>query len=205
MRYLKIAVISSLIALLSACQERPISNAKQGTKPMPSTDPAPLLLIETSMGTIKAQLLPDKAPQTVANFLDYVDRGFYDGLIFHRVIDGFMIQGGGFTPNMQKKATARPIKNEATAKLANDRGTLAMARTPDPHSATSEFFINLTDNAFLNHKSNNPAEFGYCVFGRVTEGLDVLDAIGKVKTTTVGSYTDVPVNTVEIKSIRRAD
>ena len=164
-----------------------------------------LVLIETSMGSIRAELWADKAPQTVENFLSYTDKGFYDGLIFHRVIDGFMIQGGGFSPEMQQKSTGKPIKNEATAELSNDRGTLAMARTSDIHSATSQFFINLVDNAFLDHKSNSPAEFGYCVFGKVVEGLDVVDTIGKVKTRTVGQHGDVPVEPVVIKSIRRVD
>ncbi len=164
-----------------------------------------LVLIETSMGTIRAELWADKAPQTVENFLSYTDKGFYDGLIFHRVIDGFMIQGGGFTSEMQQKRAGTPIRNEATAELSNDRGTLAMARTSDIHSATSQFFINLVHNASLDHKSNIPAEFGYCVFGKVVEGLDVVDTIGKVKTSTLGHYGDVPVEPVVIKSIRRVD
>ena len=170
---------------------------------MTHTGPDPLVLIETSMGTIKAQLWARKAPQTVDNFLAYVDEGFYDGLIFHRVIDGFMIQGGGFAPNMQQKTPRKPIRNEASTELTNDRGTLAMARTSDIHSATAQFFINLVDNDFLNHKSNDPQEFGYCVFGKVTEGLDVLDAIGKVKTSTRGMHENVPITTVQIKSVRR--
>ena len=172
---------------------------------MPPTDTNAFVLIETSMGTMKAQLWADKAPQTVNNFLAYVDRGFFDGLIFHRVIDGFMIQGGGFNANMQQKAPDKPINNEASADVPNNRGTLAMARTSDINSATAQFFINLADNAFLNHKSNKPAEFGYCVFGELVEGLDVLDAIGKVKTATVGHFENVPVETVEIMSIRRAE
>ena len=164
-----------------------------------------LVLIETSMGTIKAELWADKAPKTVENFLSYADKGFYDGLIFHRVIDGFMIQGGGFTPEMQQKAPGKPVKNEASSDVTNDYGTLAMARTSDIHSATAQFFINVADNAFLNHKSNSPAEFGYCVFGKVIEGLDVVDTIGKVKTKTASGLDDVPVEPVIIKSIRRAD
>ena len=172
---------------------------------MAETDTNPLVTIETSMGTIKAQLWADRAPQTVNNFLGYVDQGFYNGLIFHRVIDGFMIQGGGFDANMQQKATDKPITNEASAELSNDRGTLAMARTSDINSATCQFFINLKDNDFLNHKSNSQEEFGYCAFGKVVEGLDVVDAIGKVKTGTVGHDDDVPIETVEIKSIRRGE
>ena len=172
---------------------------------MAQADSSPIVIIETSMGTIKAQLWADKAPKTVKNFLSYVDKGFYDGLIFHRVIDGFMIQGGGFDANMQQKATDKPITNEASAELSNDRGTLAMARTSDINSATCQFFINLKDNDFLNHKSSSQEEFGYCAFGKVVEGLDVVDAIGKVKTSTVGHYDDAPSETVEIKSIRRAE
>ena len=164
-----------------------------------------MVVIETSMGTIKAELWADKAPKTVENFLSYTDKEFFDGLIFHRVISGFMIQGGGFTPQMQQNRVDAPIKNEATAELLNDRGTLAMARTGEIHSATAQFFINLVDNDFLNHKSKSPAEFGYCAFGKVVEGLDVVDAIGKVKTSTVGHYGDVPVESVVIKSIRRVD
>ncbi len=159
-----------------------------------------LVIIETSMGTIKAELWADKAPKTVENFLSYTDKEFFDGLIFHRVISGFMIQGGGLDPQMQQKSVDAPIKNEASAEVPNDRGTLAMARTGVVDSATAQFFINLVDNGSLNHKSNNPKEFGYCVFGKVVEGLDVVDAIGKVKTT-----SDVPVDPVIIKSIRRVD
>ena len=165
----------------------------------------PVVLIETSMGTMKAELWADKAPGTVANFMGYVDKKSYDGLIFHRVIDGFMIQGGGFMPNMRQKATDKPIKNEASAELANDRGTLAMARTSDINSATSQFFVNLADNDFLNHKSKSPDGYGYCAFGELVDGLDVLDAIGKVKTGNRGGHGDVPVETVEIKSITRAN
>ena len=165
----------------------------------------PVVLIETSMGAMKAELWADKAPGTVANFMAYVDKKYYDGLIFHRVIDGFMIQGGGFTPDMRQKATDKPIKNEASAALANDRGTLAMARTSDINSATSQFFVNLADNDFLNHKSKSPDGYGYCAFGELVDGLDVLDAIGKVETGSRGGHGDVPVETVEIKSITRAN
>lgn len=172
---------------------------------MVQADANPVVLIETSMGSMKAELWADKAPETVANFMGYIDKEYYDGLIFHRVIDGFMIQGGGFTPDMRQKATGKPIRNEASAELANNRGTLAMARTSDINSATSQFFINLADNDFLNHKSKNPDGYGYCAFGTLVEGLDVLDAIGKVKTASSRGHGDVPVETVEIKSIRRAD
>ncbi len=164
----------------------------------------PIVIIETSAGEIKAELWADKASATVENFLAYVDDKFYDGLIFHRVIDGFMIQGGGFTPDMQEKSTRRQIRNEAASELRNDRGTLAMARTMEVHSASSQFFINLVDNDFLNHTSESPQGFGYCAFGSVIEGMDVVDAIGKVKTQTLGAYSDMPVEAVEIKSVHRA-
>ena len=161
------------------------------------------VVIDTSMGTIKAEFWADKAPVTVANFLSYVDDRFFDGLIFHRVIDGFMIQGGGFTPDMQQKATGAQIKNEAAEKLSNDRGTLAMARTGVVDSAIAQFFINLADNAFLNHKNETDQGFGYCAFGKVTEGMDVVDQIGKTPTGTAGHFTDVPADTARINSVRR--
>jgi len=168
-----------------------------------SKNPNPTLVIETSLGTMKAELWADKAPKTAANFLDYVDKKFYDGLIFHRVIDAFMVQGGGFDAKMVQKPTAACVKNEAAASLRNDRGTLAMARTSDIHSASSQFFINLVDNDFLNHKDETSRGFGYCAFGKLTEGLDVLDKIGKVPTGRVGGSDDVPKTAVEIKSIKR--
>lgn len=164
----------------------------------------PVVKIETSKGTLTVELWPDKAPQTVANFLAYTDASFFDGTIFHRVIDGFMIQGGGFTPDMNQKPTRAPVKNEARADAPNARGTLAMARTSDPNSATSQFFINLVDNGFLNHTAPNPRGWGYCVFGKVTDGLPVLDAIGKVRTGNKGGHQDVPVEPVTILSVKRA-
>lgn len=163
----------------------------------------PIVVIETSMGTITAELWADKAPGTVENFLRYVGDGFFNGTIFHRVIGGFMIQGGGFTPDMQQKSTHDEITNEATAELLNDRGTLAMARTNEVHSATSQFFINLVDNAFLNQTNTTAESFGYCVFGKVTDGMDVVDAIGKVETASRGYSDDVPVEPVEIKAVNR--
>jgi len=166
----------------------------------------PVVVIETSLGAIKAELWPDKAPVTVANFLAYTNEKFYDGLIFHRVIDGFMIQGGGFNAKMEQKNTTHdPIKNEATADKKNLRGTLAMARTAVVDSATSQFFINLADNAFLDHKDNTPAGFGYCAFGKVIEGLDIVDKIGKAQTVNRAGYQDVPAQTIEIKSVRVAE
>ncbi|UCG39685.1 MAG: peptidyl-prolyl cis-trans isomerase [bacterium] len=152
--------------------------------------------IETSRGVIVAELDADKAPVTVSNFLSYAKEGFYDGTVFHRVIDGFMIQGGGFTPDMGQKKGKPAIRNEAGNGLRNLRGTLAMARTPAVDSATSQFFINLVDNDFLDHRNKTPAGFGYAVFGRVVEGMDVVDAIGKVDTGTVRGFQDVPLEPV---------
>ena len=163
----------------------------------------PVVLLETTSGDILVELYPDKAPETVANFLKYVDNGFYNNTIFHRVIPGFMIQGGGLTARMQQKDTEAPIKNEADNGLKNDRGTIAMARTMDPHSATAQFFINLVDNDFLNFQAPSGNGWGYCVFGKVTEGMDVVDKIAKVKTTTVGMYQDVPYDLVVITGASR--
>ena len=158
----------------------------------------PVVRLETSKGTIVLELDADKAPKTVANFVEYVKAGFYDGTIFHRVIPGFMIQGGGFTADMQQKTTREPIVNEAANGLANKRGTIAMARTSDPNSATAQFFINLKDNAFLD-KANAQDGAGYCVFGRVTKGMDVVDAIAAVQTATIGGYQNVPMQAVTVK------
>jgi len=154
--------------------------------------------LETSKGKIILELYADKAPHTVKNFLVYVDTGFYDGTIFHRVIPDFMIQGGGFTAEMKKKPTQPPIQNEADNGIPNDRGTIAMARTQDPHSATAQFFINTKDNGFLNHKGKSPQVWGYAVFGRVVEGMGVVDAISNVKTVTRGVYRNVPAEPVVI-------
>lgn len=165
----------------------------------------PSVILETSEGNIRVELWQDKAPVTVQNFLQYVDEGFYNGTIFHRVIDGFMIQGGGFTPDMQQKQTRAPIKNEATADLKNDRGTIAMARTGVVDSATAQFFINVQDNPNLNHKDETPRGFGYAVFGRVVEGMDVVDKIKKVATSSSGMHQNVPAKPVVIQQARRAD
>jgi peptidyl-prolyl cis-trans isomerase B (cyclophilin B) len=154
--------------------------------------------LETSHGNIVIELDADKAPETVKNFLSYVNDGFFDGTIFHRVIPNFMIQGGGFTTDMVQKKTEAPIKNEADNGLSNDRGTIAMARTNDPHSATAQFFINHNDNAFLNHSAPTAQGWGYCVFGKVTEGMDTVDAIAAVKTGNDSGHADVPVETVII-------
>ena len=159
----------------------------------------PLVALKTSQGEIVVELMPDKAPATVKNFLSYVDSGFYDGTLFHRVIKGFMIQGGGFTAGMERKETDSHIVNEADNGLKNKRGTIAMARTGDPHSATSQFFINLEDNAFLDFKARTDRGWGYAVFGKVVQGMEVVDRIGAVTTGTVGGYRDVPVEPVLIE------
>ena len=162
----------------------------------------PTAVIHTSRGDIQLELLPEQAPVTVANFIAYANNGFYDGTIFHRVISHFMIQGGGFTPDMEKKATGEPITNEANNGLSNKRGTIAMARTNDPHSATAQFFINVQDNMNLDHTGQtNPRDWGYAVFGRVTGGMEVVDEIRFVQTTRVGPYSDVPVEPVIIERI----
>jgi peptidyl-prolyl cis-trans isomerase A (cyclophilin A) len=168
-------------------------------KPAEKT-PAPVVVLSTTLGDIVIALYPDKAPLSVANFLAYVDSGFYKGTVFHRVIPGFMIQGGGFTEEMRSKPTRAPIKNEAKNGLKNERGTLSMARTQAIDSATTQFFINLADNAFLDH---GVRDFGYAVFGKVMEGMDVVDKIAAVPTGTRGMYRNVPRNPVVIRSAGR--
>jgi len=163
----------------------------------------PVVLMNTSLGQIKIELWADKAPGTVKNFLQYVDEGFYDGTIFHRVIENFMIQGGGFTPDMKQKPTHPPIKNEATAELKNDRGTIAMARTMVVDSATAQFFINVVDNVSLNHRTDSPSDFGYAVFGKVVDGMDVVDKIKSVATTNSGQFQNMPAKPVVIESVKR--
>lgn len=160
---------------------------------------APQVTIQTSMGPIVVELNPDKAPKTVENFLQYARDGHYSGTIFHRVIPGFMIQGGGFTRDMQQKPTRAPIALESRNGLKNDRGTIAMARTAVPDSATSQFFINVVDNAMLNHP--NPDGAGYAVFGKVVRGMDVVDRIRQVRTTSTGMHRDVPAEPVVIESV----
>lgn len=166
--------------------------------------PATNVVMETSLGTMTIELDGDKAPGTVANFLGYVDEQFYDGTVFHRVIPDFMVQGGGFDPAMKQKPTKAPIKNESANGLANQRGTLAMARTNVPDSATSQFFINVRDNSFLDRNRAQDG-VGYCVFGRVTSGLDVLDKIKAVPTGSRAGHQDVPRQDVTIVSVRRAE
>ena len=160
-------------------------------------------LIETNRGNITIEVYPKKAPKTVANFKKYVSNGFYNGLIFHRVISSFMIQGGGFDKNMMQKQTNDPIINESSNRLKNIAYTLAMARTNDPNSATSQFFINLVDNGFLNYTGKSSSKIGYCVFGSVIEGKDIVDKIGKFKTHTKNGQSDVPIKKVVIKSIKQ--
>lgn len=155
----------------------------------------------TSKGEIILELNEEKAPETVANFAQYARDGHYDGTIFHRVIAGFMIQGGGFEPGMNQRSTRAPIDNEANNGLENDRGTIAMARTPDPHSASAQFFINCTDNAFLNFSAPTQQGWGYCVFGQVTEGLDIVEAIEKVATTSKGGHGDVPEEDILLEKV----
>jgi cyclophilin family peptidyl-prolyl cis-trans isomerase len=165
----------------------------------------PRVEFKTSMGSFALELYADKAPKTVANFIQYVNSGFYNGTIFHRVIDGFMIQGGGFEPGMREKRTRAPIENEAgaafNAGLKNELGTVAMARTPNPHSATAQFFINVKNNAFLDYREPSPQGFGYAVFGRVVEGMDTVLRISKAPTTTIEQHQNVPQRPVLIESV----
>lgn len=160
-----------------------------------------MVKMDTNQGTIMLELDADNAPNTVANFLTYAKEGFFDGTIFHRVISNFMIQGGGFTEDMNQKTTHDPIKNEANNGLKNDNGTIAMARTGDPHSATAQFFINVKDNDFLNFSSETPQGWGYAVFGKVTEGMDIVEKIKATETTTKGPYQDVPVEAIIIEKV----
>ncbi|MFI4956147.1 MAG: peptidylprolyl isomerase [Gammaproteobacteria bacterium] len=159
------------------------------------------VILKTNKGDIKIKLNAEKAPVSVKNFLTYVDEGFYNGTIFHRVIPKFMIQGGGFGLDFKQKKTHDPIKNEADNGLKNTRGTIAMARTSDPNSATAQFFINLVDNSFLDFKSATPSGYGYAVFGEVIDGMDVVDAIAASRTATKDGYADVPVEPIEISSV----
>ncbi|MDJ0958383.1 MAG: peptidylprolyl isomerase [Arenicellales bacterium] len=158
-----------------------------------------MVKMTTNFGVIEIELFQDEAPDTTANFMQYVNEGYFDGLIFHRVIPNFVIQGGGFEPGMKQKTTNAPIENEADNGLKNERGTLSMARTSDPHSATSQFFINLKDNDFLDHKAKDTNGWGYAVFAKVVSGMDVVDAISQAPTGNVGMHSDVPVEDVVIE------
>ena len=161
----------------------------------------PVVVIKTSVGDITVELFKDKAPKSVENFLAYAESGYYNGTIFHRVIKGFMIQGGGLTADMNRKPAKAPIQNEANNGLKNTRGTLAMARTADVNSATSQFFINTANNAPLDYRGSTPDAYGYAVFGKVTAGMDVVDKIERTATGTKGSYRDVPLQTVVLQSV----
>lgn len=194
MKQLWWALISSLVLGLTAC------DGGSGEQPLPPSN-NPRVLISTSLGDMVVELQPQEAPKTVANFLQYVEDGFYDGTIFHRIIDGFMVQGGGLTPDMVKKPTRAPIVNEADNGLRNIPGTIAMARTTDPHSATSQFFINVAVNSDLDFREKTPRAWGYAVFGRVIKGMDVLQAIKGVPTGTEAGRSDVPLEPVIIHSI----
>ncbi len=185
------------LALASLALAMTASAASAAPAPAPATNPR--VALETSKGKIVIELDAAKAPKSTENFLSYVRSGFYNGTIFHRVIDSFMIQGGGFNPDMTQKQAKAPIQNEADNGLKNDKYTVAMARTNDPHSASSQFFINTKDNAFLNFSSKSIQGWGYAVFGKVVEGTDVVDAIGKTPTTTKKGFQDVPVEAVTIK------
>ena len=161
-----------------------------------------IIEMDTTMGVIQLELYSEKAPKTVANFIKYIENDYYNGLIFHRVIDDWIIQSGGFNKDFMMKDTLSPVRNEATNGLKNNRGTIAMARMSDPHSADSQFFINLSDNSNLNHRARTFSDYGYTVFGRVTQGLDIADAIGDVETHELDGYDDVPVEPVTIKTIK---
>ena len=197
---MKIARIAAVLAVAAVATAAPAFAEKKKAEVS-----NPVVVMETSKGTVKIELWKDKAPVTVKNFLRYVDEKFYDGTVFHRVITNFMIQGGGFTPDMKKKKPHSPIENEAKSDVKNVRGTVAMARTNVINSATAQFFVNVVDNKFLDHKDETARGFGYAVFGKVIEGMDVVDKIRNVKTTTKGSYRNVPAEAVEIKSIRRLE
>lgn len=203
---LGVVMVTALVSVVGCKEKQDVLVGKQGGQDElgqelkeVSVDPK-IVKLETSMGDIVIELNEEAAPVTVKNFLSYVGGGFYDGTIFHRVIPDFMIQGGGFTADMQRKATQPAIVNEAANGLKNGRGTVAMARTNDPDSATSQFFINHKDNDFLNYAG--PGKPGYAVFGKVVQGMDVVDRIAAVKTTRKGPYSDVPVEPVVIKSAR---
>ncbi len=188
---MKTFILLSIALVLSACQ--PQSKRSSMTNPT--------VIMRTNMGDVEVELFQNKAPETVKNFLQYVDEKHYNQTIFHRVIDGFMVQGGGFSTDFKEKKTHAPVRNEASNGVTNTRGTLAMARTSDVHSATAQFFINVNDNAFLNYKNATPSGYGYCVFGQVIKGMDVVDKIKKVKTGNKQGHQDVPVDSVQILEV----
>lgn len=192
--------IRSLCAATALCTLAAASAAETEKKEADVKNP--VVVMETSKGDIRIELLKNKAPETVENFLQYVEDDFYDGTVFHRVMSNFMIQGGGYTPDLREKKTRSPIRNEASRELKNERGTIAMARTADPHSATSQFFINVRDNASLNFRSKTLRAYGYAVFGRVARGMDVVDEIKSVDTTARGMHRNVPKEPVIIEDVR---
>jgi peptidyl-prolyl cis-trans isomerase B (cyclophilin B) len=189
-------IVSSLAVLLASASLAPSAAAEEAA---PTKNP--VAVVETSKGVFEVELDQAKAPKSTANFVEYAEAGFYDGTTFHRVIPGFMIQGGGYGPGMQKKETKAPIPNEADNGLKNTKGTVAMARTNDPNSATSQFFVNVKDNGFLDHTAKTPAGWGYAVFGKVTKGMDVVETIETVKTTSKDGMRDVPVEDVIIEKV----
>ena len=193
--------IGAVLLGMSGCGASEPGKQTVSTAPAPGQPVNPRVLIETSKGNITVELFTRNAPQSVGNFINYVKTGFYDGLIFHRVIPGFMIQGGGMTPGMEEKPKNAPIRNEADNGLKNLRGTLAMARMAAPDSASSQFFINVADNAFLDHRGTSYDTWGYAVFGQVVDGMDVVDAIVAVPRGDRGPYQDVPVEPVVMKHV----
>ncbi len=193
-----LVIFSAALLFLSSCGDRTSNNEIENIMEKTMTQ----VTIKTSVGDIQLELNNEKAPITVENFKAIANSGYYEGTIFHRVINGFMVQGGGLTADMDNKSSGTsPIQNEANNGLANDRGTIAMARTMDPHSATSQFFINHKDNGFLNHTGENSQGWGYAVFGAVTEGMEIVDQIAEVATGSSGGHQDVPVEVITIESV----
>ena len=191
----------ALMLGISGCNASEPAAQKVSTAPAAGQPANPRVLIETSKGNITVEVFPAQAPQSAGNFLNYVKTGYYDGLVFHRVIPGFMIQTGGMTADMAEKPKNAPIQNEANNGLRNLRGTLAMARTGDPHSASSQFFINVKDNAFLDHRGKTPQGWGYAVFGQVVDGMDVVDAIVAVPRGNRGPHGDVPIEPIVMQRV----
>jgi len=194
-------IIIVLLAIVAVFATQKTTNTDQPTKTISTGTKTMNISMKTNFGTITLELYPDKAPITVKNFVSYVEDGFFNGTIFHRVIPGFMIQGGGFVSGMTQKDTKANIKNEADNGLENEVGTIAMARTPDPDSASSQFFINLKNNSFLNYSAPTPQGWGYCVFGKVTSGMDIVTTIEKTATSSAGPHQDVPVDDVIIEEV----
>jgi peptidyl-prolyl cis-trans isomerase B (cyclophilin B) len=204
-KYLKRLSGTIVASLLIAGCSGPGSQPKMDEQPEPVKESRIMLLMKTTQGDIKIELDAEKAPNTVANFMKYVESGHYNGTIFHRVISNFMIQGGGFTPDMSQKDAPHKVDNEANNGLKNEVGTIAMARTMDPHSASAQFFINTKDNGFLNFSSPTPQGWGYCVFGKVVDGMDVVMAIDGVKTGNAGGHGDVPLEPIVITEVAVID